>query len=486
MTVAILGGGVAGLAAAYRHVGRRPGEAVHVIEGADRLGGLAVVWKNGEFRADLGPHRIYTELPEIEALLPELIARDRMLDVPRRSQLLLGGHFYRYPVSAMELLRVIGPVGMAPLVASAVVGRLRGAFAGGGFANYEDRMSANFGRRVYDLIVAPYTRKVWKIEPAELSDEVARVRVSAGNAASIVKQLLGNRDAGKKGTATALARFGYIKGGVEGLVHALRDKAAAGGTTFATDRRVTGFRLADGDPARVAAVTLDTPDGPSEHAADWFVSTLPVTDLVGMMQKVSPDKEAADAASKLVYIGLILVGLVVKRTKFTDNSWIYFPEEKYVFNRAYEPRNFDPSMAPADRSLAVFEVTARWDSELWAMPQADLIARVRADAISTGLVTEADLEDAFALKVPHTYPLYTTDFQANLTTVLTYLARFKNLVSTGRQGLFNHNNMDHSMLMGLRAADAVADAAGQDGQAGDAAVPWLAGLHRFADFRIVD
>ena len=33
------------------------------------------------------------------------------------------------------------------------------------------------------------------------------------------------------------------------------------------------------------------------------------------------------------------------------------------------------------------------------------------------------------------------------------LRRVPNLLTLGRQGLFNHNNMDHSISMGLHAAD---------------------------------
>ena len=44
------------------------------LEAGPRTGGLAASWRCDEFSADLGPHRVYTELPEIEALLPELIA----------------------------------------------------------------------------------------------------------------------------------------------------------------------------------------------------------------------------------------------------------------------------------------------------------------------------------------------------------------------------------------------------------------------------
>ena len=60
-----------------------------------------------------------------------------------------------------------------------------------------------------------------------------------------------------------------------------------------------------------------------------------------------------------------------------------------------------------------------------------------------------------------------------------YLRTFPNLISAGRQGLFNHNNMDHCIAMGRAAARCV--------QAHDApAAPWCDDLDQFDNFRIVD
>jgi hypothetical protein len=52
-------------------------------------------------------------------------------------------------------------------------------------------------------------------------------------------------------------------------------------------------------------------------------------------------------------------------------------------------------------------------------------------------------------------------------------------VTTGRQGIFSHNNMDHSMHMGIEAARALA--AGAEGQA-----RWYDGVEGLRHFRIVD
>jgi protoporphyrinogen oxidase len=469
--VLVLGGGVCGLAAAHRLLQLVPGCEVTVLEAAARPGGLAACWRQEGFSGDLGPHRIYTELPEIEALLPELVARGETITVARTSQLLLDGHLYRYPVSAGELLSRLGPLRMVAFAGSAVAGKLRGALRAP--ANYEDAMVAAFGRRAYELIVAPYTRKVWKIEPSRLSEEVARVRVSAGNTNRILRRLLGRGE--RKGAQTALDSFAYIRGGAEGLVRSLAAKVASLGGRVETGVEARGLLV---DRGRVTGVATASGDRP----ADFVISTIPVADLMGQAARVLPGAAASDAleaAGGLVTIGLILVGIVLRREYMSPNCWMYFPAEDIVFNRSYEPKRFDASMAPPGRTAGVFEVTSRWDAEPWTLPDDEVVAAVRRDAVRAGVVREADIESAFALRVPHTYPIYSLDYRSRLARVFAFLGCLPNLVSTGRQGLFNHNNMDHSMLVGIRAADYAA-------AGGDAAARWYADLGQFSHFRIVD
>lgn len=473
--IVILGAGVAGLAAAYRLLQLQPGWKVTLLEEAESPGGLASAWKLGEFTADLGPHRVYTELPEIKALLPELISQEQSLTVERRSELLLKGHFYQYPIRATELLKHMGPVTMAHLAAG--VARGKASALSGSAQNYEQAMIRAFGTGVYNMIVGPYTEKVWKINPAELSEEVARVRVSAGNAAKLMSHWFGR---GKKEPArpAALKNFTYIRGGVQGLVDTLRQKVEAAGGTIQTGKIVIGLQ---GEPGKVTHVATHSCTPPIP--ADAVISTVPVNDLTEMVTtsniSTGDATAAMQAADSLEYIGLILVAVMVKRPQVTPNSWIYFPEKDLVFNRAYEPGNFDPGMKPEGRSMLVFEVTARWDSDIWKKSNAEIIEQVKRDALTTGIFTEEEISDAAALRVPHTYPLYTRDFRDRLQTIVDYLRPVRNLVTTGRQGLFNHNNMDHSMLMGLRAAEVLAEDL-------NGAEKWYANLDQFSHFRIVD
>jgi protoporphyrinogen oxidase len=475
--VVLLGAGVAGLAAAWRLLELRPGSKVTLLEADDHVGGLASRWQMDQFQADLGPHRVYTELPEIKALLPDLIASDVHITVPRRSELLLRGHYYQYPVRLVELLKRLGPVPVARLGLGAISGKAKGALRKS--ANYRDSMVAAFGTGVYNLIIGPYTRKVWKIDPALLSSEVARVRVSAGNAGKMLSQWF-RKSSSKPAAPTALRQFSYIKGGVEGLVHSLEKRVTDAGGEIILRARVTGFERAG---AKISAVHYETPGGPAATSAlrcDAVISTIAITDLDALLQPLEPDPRAAESALKLEFIGLILVGVAVMRPQITQNSWVYFPEDTYVFNRMYEPRNFDPGMAPAGQALAVFEVTARWTAPLWNTSDDEVSGRVVADARRARLLGPDDEVRTFVRRVPYTYPLYTIDFRDHLQVIFQHLRQFENLVTTGRQGLFNHNNMDHSMLMGLKAAETIAQTS--ENPAGK----WYDNLSQFDHFRIVD
>ncbi|MEI7633231.1 MAG: FAD-dependent oxidoreductase [bacterium] len=472
--VAILGAGVAGLGAAWRLLEIHPGWEVTVFEQGDRPGGLALTWHEGEFAADLGPHRIYTELPEIEALLPGLISREQTLIVPRVSQLLLEGHFYTYPVKPAELLRHAGPVRLAGLAASAMAAKLR--WPGGKPRNFGEAMIAAFGRATYDLLLEPYARKVWKTPPREVSSEIARVRVSAGGIGQMARRVFNRKE--QHGSPSALNQFTYARGGVEELVKSLATRVRRAGGRIMTSTRASGLIVAGG---RVTQVRLShSSESSSTIDADIVISTIPLTELADWLQPFIPDSESAQAAHDLAHIGLILVGLEIRRRQFSPNSWIYFPEENYIFNRAYEPRNFDESMAPPGRTMPIFEVTSRLNDAPWSRADADIAENVKTGIVAAGLVNRDEIGQAFVRRIPHAYPLYTTRYRERLTTVCRYLRRFPNLVSTGRQGLFNHNNMDHSILMGLRAAECAA------ANPGNAAQSWYDNLGQFSHFRIVD
>jgi protoporphyrinogen oxidase len=471
-SVVVIGAGLAGLAAAIR-LKERGVERVVVLEQAPKPGGLATSVHFGEFSADLGPHRVYTEIPEVERFVHE-IAGDSLMTVKRRSRMRLAGRFLAYPPTVGEAIRGLGPLLLARFAMSWA--RTWGAALCGRVdrAGFEGQMRAAFGSALYEFLVAPFAEKVWKTDPRGLDADAARVRVSAGSLGKMVKRLVRPRE--KKGLETSLREFLYPRGGAETLVDRLAERSRALGAEIHCGCRVEGFLVEEG---RVASVLAGS-EGSVKFPADRVIATSPLTDLVEALDRAAPlGEETLEAARSLRYLDMILVYLVVERDRICGDHWIYFPEPRFVFNRASEAKAFDPAMGPPGRSVLCVEITCRPGKDLW--PEADdaIARRVVEDLARTGLFDAGEVSERHVHRLRHAYPVYDRGYREKVAKVLAGLSRFGNLIPTGRQGLFNFNNMDHTIQMGLRAAEC---ATAWDSPAQQ----WFEEIEAFRAFRIVD
>ncbi|MGW8316343.1 MAG: NAD(P)-binding protein, partial [Bacteroidales bacterium] len=106
MKVAIIGGGPAGMTAAYQ-ISKKLGKEVtrlDVYEKNDRVGGLSRsldLWKQ---RVDLGPHRFFSHDPDINALWLEVV-QSKYGIVNRQTRIYYKKRFFNYPIKAFNALR---------------------------------------------------------------------------------------------------------------------------------------------------------------------------------------------------------------------------------------------------------------------------------------------------------------------------------------------------------------------------------------------
>jgi hypothetical protein len=70
--------------------------------------------------------------------------------------------------------------------------------------------------------------------------------------------------------------------------------------------------------------------------------------------------------------------------------------------------------------------------------------------------------DGVKVLVPRAYPMYDSHFEEAVATIRTYLDRFQNLQTCGRNGLHRYNNQDHSMWTAMLAALNIIDGAAHD------------------------
>jgi UDP-galactopyranose mutase len=79
-----------------------------------------------------------------------------------------------------------------------------------------------------------------------------------------------------------------------------------------------------------------------------------------------------------------------------------------------------------------------------------------------GLIDPSKVGDGVKVLVPKAYPMYDVHYESAVATIRTYLQRFENLATCGRNGLHRYNNQDHSMWTALLATLNVVDGTEHD------------------------
>jgi oxygen-dependent protoporphyrinogen oxidase len=106
--IVVVGGGLSGLAAAYRLKQRLPHAALTLLEGRPHLGGNIGTLERDGFRIELGPNGIFDAKPHTLDLCRDLGLQERLIvasDIARRNRyLFLNGRIQRLPNSLWSFL----------------------------------------------------------------------------------------------------------------------------------------------------------------------------------------------------------------------------------------------------------------------------------------------------------------------------------------------------------------------------------------------
>ncbi len=213
---------------------------------------------------------------------------------------------------------------------------------------------------------------------------------------------------------------------------------------------------------------LQTEDGQMIDG-DYFLSSMPIKDLFEALGKENVSQNAFEIATSLPYrdfitVGILLDGLAIQnKTKIktinniVPDNWIYIQEKEVKMGRIQIFNNWSPYMV-LDREHKVWmglEYFANEGDLLWTKSDKEFIDMAIKELLFMGLIkNENDVLDATRIKVKKAYPAYFGSY-ANFPLVQKELDAISNLYCIGRNGQHRYNNMDHSMLTGLIAADKI-------------------------------
>ena len=436
----MLGGGPAGLTAA-RELQRLGIGRPTVIEAGAIVGGIARTENHQGFRFDIGGHRFFTKVPEIEALWEEIMGDD-FITVPRKSRIFYKGKFYDYPLKIANALRNMGPREAAHILASYAKWKLRPHKREDTF---EEWVINRFGGRLYMHFFRSYTEKVWGIPCTDINADWAEQRIRGLSLTTAVWNAL----TGANSTATLIERFRYPRLGPGMMWEKVAAGVEAEGGEVRLRSRVAGIEM---EGARVAGIRVEGEGGEAVLHPDAVISTLALRDMIRMVSP-PPPPEVVAAAERLAYRDFLIVTLVLDDDDPFDDNWIYIHEPSVKVGRIQNFRAWSREMVPeAGGSSIGMEYFCHEGDGLWTMEDEALIEFAAGELEELGLSRAARVTGGRVIRQPKAYPVYDDAYRANVAVIEGWVKGLENFQTAGRNGLHRYNNQDHSMLTGLLAA----------------------------------
>ena len=445
--VAVIGAGPAGLTAALELC--RTGCDVDVYEASPHVGGMARSFELWGVPVDLGPHRFFTQDPRINQFWLDLAGDDYEL-VDRLTRIHYRGRFYDYPLRPANALSNLGWMEAAHCGWSYFLEKLRDVWTDEPPENFEEWVVSAFGRRLYELFFQAYSEKLWGIPCRELDVDFAAQRIqrfSLGRAALAALGWERNRH------KTLAQTFAHPVRGCGMIYERMAERIVAAGGRIHRSTPIAGIA-----PEGRGVLLADR----STQTCDHVVSTMPLTLLCRSLPNLP--EAIGEALDQLTYRNTILIYLRVAHDALFPDQWLYVQTPELRLGRVTNFRNWPSGKRdPSGTSILALEYWCNEEDDLWTMDSQPLIALGERELMATGLIREAQVLAGQIVRVPRCYPVYRKGYREWLEPVITYLRRsHPEILAIGRYGAFKYNNQDHSILMGLLAAENIAGGASHD------------------------
>ena len=435
----VVGAGPSGLTAAYEAT--RAGLPTVVLEKSGDVGGLSRTVVHRGFHFDMGGHRFFTKSAPVEKMWRDVLGAD-FLRRQRLSRIYYRGRFFRYPLRPWNALRQLGLWQAVAIVASYLRWQI---FPHRNVDTFEEWVTNRFGRRLFRTFFQAYTEKVWGIPCSQLKAEWAAQRIKDLSLKTALANMFLKRGRDIK---TLIEEFDYPRRGPGMMWKAVRDSIVGGGGTVELDSDVVRI---EHDGRRVTGVVTAV-DGRREVVQGTdFISSMPITELVRKLDP-PPPPEIRRAADALAYRDFLTVGLIVDRPDLFPDNWIYVHDPTVKVGRIQNYRNWSPDMVPDPSQTGLgLEYFCNEGDSLWTASDEELIALATREIARIGLARAEDVRGGCVIRVPKAYPIYDDAYREHLDALRSFVERFENLQTIGRNGLHRYDNQDHAMLTGMLA-----------------------------------
>jgi protoporphyrinogen oxidase len=425
MKTIIIGGGLAGLAAAYKLAGM---DEITIIEKDNELGGMAssysieIPGKNGVYHIEKYYHHIFASDKELISLIEELGLGSRLEWIRGTTGYFFDGKIYpmNTPLEILRALPLVDVVRLTWLVMKAKTIKNRTPFDD---ITAKQWILDTAGESVYNNFFLPLLASKFGENKDKVSASWLLGRV----------QIRSNR--GAKGE-----RLGYMRGGFQALVEAMANKLKEKGCKIVKG----SIYMIDINNGIVKGVVVDG----KRIECDRVISTV----APNVLEKIM-DTKLSGIGTDIRYQGTACALFGLKEKVMDDTYWLNIKEE-VPFGAVIEHTNFIPEEDYGEHLMYVTSYFQNPESRLWKKSNDEVV-----ELYLKGL---EKLFPGFSKKVKwwrlrrdiDTAPVYEVGYGKKL---LPYKTNIRGLYLAGMFSEANYpeRSMNGSLVAGFRCADVV-------------------------------
>ncbi len=384
--IAVLGGGISGLAAAFAlEELRRAGSDLEYVlyEASPRLGGVLRTEKVDGCLVEAGPDSFITEKPWATDLCRELGLEDQLIgsnDAGRKTYILHNGRLVEMPDGLMFMIPTkILPTGLSPLFSwKAKLRMTKELFHPPRAVDHDESVAAfverHYGAEMVDRLADPLLSGVYGGEASSLSvravlprfAEMERTHGSLGRAMLAARKKMA---AGPRKPAPPL--FTSLKDGMQHLAEAVVARLAP--ASLLTNAPVQAVQAEGGSEGWVVSA------GMQSDQFDRVIVALPAPAAAQVLRMASPELSAELAGIR--YSSSITVGLGYDRgvrESLPPGFGFLVPrnEGKKLLAATFVHNKF-PHRAPEDRALLRCFFAAKNAEDVWQLTDEQIVEIVR-------------------------------------------------------------------------------------------------------------
>lgn len=426
--VVILGGGLAGISAAY-HLEQKGFFDYKLFEMSNNLGGLCGSVQQDGFTFDYTGHLLHINDPYVHALVSKIIGFEHFNIINRRSFIYSQNCYTKYPYQ----INLHGlPI---KTIAACIEGYINRHTHIKKPKSFKEWVLKQFGAGFAKYFFIPYQQKIFAYDLDNITASWTGRFVPSTSLESIIAGSIYATDE----PIGYNAQFFYPKQGgiffwVEKLARQLKNPIYYNCKAVHVDlkEKIVLFDNGHIEPYHV------------------LINTIPLDHFLHM----TTGKNASYfhmAAQKLLCNSVLNFNIGVAHNNLSDKHWIYFPESRYPFYRIGFTHNFSSHMTPPGCSSLYGEIAYMRRDDAWKKRILQKAIKKTKELLG---IHQADIATEKIIDISHAYVIYDR-WRDTYVPRLLHELNANDIYSIGRYGAWKYCSMQETLLDGKQVSDII-------------------------------